>query len=183
MVVLALACLVLGLLPSIAVPLLRAASVAWDPTLGEAAPALGELAPLGFVSAAGLILIACVALVAMLFGRRHPRDANVLTWDCGYASPTPRMQYVDASFSEMLVGLFGWAVRSRRSPPELMGLFPGKSGFRSEVPDAVLDRVVLPLLGAADRGFSRMRFLQSGPVHTYVLYVVLAVVCVLLVAR
>ena len=183
MLALALGCLVLGLLPGVAVPLLRAAVAAWDPALGQAAPPLGELAPLGWVSAAGVLLIACVALVAAVFGRRRPRHASVLTWDCGYASPTPRMQYVDASFSEMLVGLFDWAVRSRRSPPELVGLFPARSGFRSEVPDAVLDRAVLPLLGAADRGLSRLRVLQRGPVHTYLLYVVLAVVSVLLVAR
>ncbi len=82
----------------------------------------------------------------------------------------------------MLVGLFAWAVRSRRSPPELGGSFPARSDFRSEVPDTVLDRVVLPLLGAADRGLSRLRVLQRGPVHTYVLYI-LIVVIVLLVAR
>ena len=51
------------------------------------------------------------------------------------------------------------------------------------MPDAVLDRVLLPLLGAADRGLSKLRVLQRGPVHTYLLYVVLAVVSVLLVAR
>jgi hydrogenase-4 component B len=183
MIALALACLMLGLLPIIAVPLLRAAVAVWDPGLGAAAPPLGDLAPFGWVSATGLLLIACVALVAALFGRRQREQTRVLTWDCAYASPTPRMQYVDGSFSEMLVGLFDWAVRSRRSPPEVAGLFPRNSRFRSEAPDPVLDRVVLPLLGAADRGLSRVRVLQRGPVHTYLLYVVLAVVSVLLVAR
>ncbi|HEY8153290.1 MAG TPA: proton-conducting transporter membrane subunit [Myxococcota bacterium] len=183
MVALALACLVLGLLPGVATPLLHAAILAWDPALGPTAPPLGELAPLGWVSVAGVSLIAGVALVAVLFARRRPRHASVLTWDCGYVSPTPRMQYVDVSFSELLVGLFDWAVRSRRSPPDLVALFPPRSGFRSEVPDAVLDRIALPLLGAADRGLSRLRVLQRGPVHTYVLYVALAVVSVLLVAR
>jgi hydrogenase-4 component B len=183
MVALALACLLLGLLPGAAVPLLRAAVAAWDPVLGASAPPLAELVPLEWVSAAGVLLIACVVVVAAVFGRRGPRHASVLTWDCGYANPTPRMQYVDASFSELLVGLFDWAVRSRRSPPELVGAFPARSDFRSDVPDAVLDRALLPLLGAADRSLSRLRVLQRGPVHTYVLYVVLAVVSVLLVAR
>jgi hypothetical protein len=93
------------------------------------------------------------------------------------------MQYVDASFSELLVDLFDWAVRSRRTPPALVGAFPPGSDFRSEVPDAVLDRALLPLLGRADRGLSKLRVLQRGPVHTYLLYVVLALVSVLLVAR
>jgi hydrogenase-4 component B len=181
MLALALACLLLGLLPGAAAPLLRAAVAAWDPALGPAAPPLGELAPLGWVSAAGAALIAGVALAAAVFGRR--RHASGLTWDCGYARPTPRMQYVDASFSELLVDLFDWAVRSRRTPPALVGAFPPGSDFRSEVPDAVLDRALLPLLGRADRGLSKLRVLQRGPVHTYLLYVVLALVSVLLVAR
>jgi hydrogenase-4 component B len=182
MAALAAGCVVLGLVPGLAAPLLRSAVSAWDPALGNDAPRLATLAPLGWASAAGWLLIASVALVAALVRWRPPARAGV-TWDCGYASPTPRMQYVDASFSETLVGLFHWAVRSRRAPPALPGPFPPPSRFSSEVPDAVLDRVVLPLLGAADRGLSRVRVLQRGPVQMYLLYVLLAVVVLLLVAR
>jgi hypothetical protein len=74
-------------------------------------------------------------------------------------------------------------VRSRRRPPELALPFAAPASFASEVPDAVLDRAVLPLLGAADRGLSRVRALQRGPVQMYLLYVLLSVVAVLLVAR
>jgi hypothetical protein len=182
MVALAAACVVLGLLPGVAAPLLQSAVSAWDPALGNGAPGLSTLAPLGFVSGAGWLLVASVALVAVLVRWRPPARAGV-TWDCGYAGPTPRMQYVDASFSEALVGLFDWAVRSRRSPPELHGPFPAASRFSSQVPDAVLDRAVLPLLRATDRGLARARVLQRGPVQMYLLYVLLAVVVLLLVAR
>jgi hypothetical protein len=51
------------------------------------------------------------------------------------------------------------------------------------VPDAVLDRVVVPLLGAADRRFSPVRALQRGPVQAYLLYVFVVVVLLLAVAR
>jgi hydrogenase-4 component B len=182
MVALAAACLVLGLLPGLAAPLLRSAVSAWDPALGNEAPRLATLAPLGWASGAGWLLIASAALVAALVRWRPSVRAGV-TWDCGYVSPTPRMQYVDASFAETLGGLFHWAVRSRRAPPELPGPFPSPSRFSSEVPDAVLDRVVLPFLGAADRGLSRVRVLQRGPVQMYLLYLLLAVVVLLLVAQ
>ena len=79
--------------------------------------------------------------------------------------------------------LFDWAVRSRRDSPDLPGPFPPPARFRIEVPDAVLDRAVLPLVDVADRPLSRMRALQRGPVQMYLLYVLLAVVGVLLVAR
>lgn len=51
------------------------------------------------------------------------------------------------------------------------------------LPDATLDRIVLPLAGIADRGFARVRALQRGPVQMYLVYVLLAVVAMLLVAR
>jgi hydrogenase-4 component B len=183
MTALAITCLVLGVFPSLAVPLLRSAVVAWDPVLGPAAPPLAALAPLDWVSAAGLALIASAALVAAIFRRRLSARASLPTWDCGYVSPTPRMQYVAASFSETLVGLFDWAVRSRRGEPDLTGPFPLPSRFSSEIPDATLDRIVLPLAGTAERGLARVRVLQRGPVQMYLVYVLLAVVAMLLVAR
>jgi len=182
MAALACACALLGLLPSVAVPLLQRAVAAWDPALAIAAPPLSVLAPLGWVSAAGVLLIACVALVAACLGRRRSEPSTAVTWDCGYARPTPRMQYVDASFSETLVGLFDWAVRSRRVAPELAGPFPPASRFESEVPDAVLDRVVLPLAGATKRSLSQLRALQRGPVQMYLVYLLLTVVILLMVA-
>lgn len=183
MLALASGCLLVGLVPNVALAPLRAALVAWDPRLGAAAPPLGALVPLAWISAGGVLLIAVALGVGVLLRGRLARSASVVTWDCGYARPTSRMQYGDSSFSETLVRLFHWAVRSRQAPPELAGPFPTTTEFRSEVPDAVLDRMVLPLLAAADRGLSRLRVLQRGPVQMYLLYVLFAVVALLLVAR
>jgi hypothetical protein len=135
------------------------------------------------VSALGVVLVVSVAVVTARFAGRRSEQVAVPTWDCGYASPTPRMQYVEASFSETLVGLFDWALRSRRAHPRLRGPFPPGSRFESEVPDAVLDGAVLPLLGAVDRGFARVRAIQRGPVQAYLLYILVAVMAVLLFAR
>jgi hydrogenase-4 component B len=181
MLALAAGCIGLGILPSAALPLLQRAVADWDPALSL--PPLGALLPFGWISLAGLFLLGSVALAAALFARDRAPRAAALTWDCGYAAPTPRMQYVDASFSETLVGLFDWAVRSRRTPPELPGPFPPPARLRIEVLDAVLDHAVLPLAAALDRPLSRMRALQRGPVQMYLLYVLLAVVGLLLVAR
>ena len=183
MVALAGGCVLLGLVPSAALPLLERAVAAWDPEIAAGTPSLAQLVPFGWISAMGLLGIASVAGVATLLAWRRPEQSAAGTWDCGYARPTPRMQYVDSSFSETLVGLFDWALRSRRASPELRGPFPSRAHFATRVPDAILDLAVLPLLGAADRGFARARALQRGPVHRYVLYIGLAVMLVLLVAR
>jgi hydrogenase-4 component B len=183
MVTLAGACILFGLYPSAAIPLLQRAVAAWVPALGDAAPPLSTLAPLGWISALGGLLVASAGIVGARFAGRRSAQTAVGTWDCGYKGPTPRMQYVEASFSETLVSLFDWALRSRRVHPRLQGPFPPGSRFEIEVPDAVLDGAVLPSLGAADRGFARMRAIQRGPVHTYLLYILLAVMALLLFVR
>jgi hydrogenase-4 component B len=183
MAVFALACVVVGLVPSVALPLLQGATAAWHSQPGGAAPSLGELVPFARISAAAAALVLLVALLAALLWRRASARASVVTWDCGYARPTPRMQHVDSSFSETLVGLFDWALRTRRVSPDASAPFPSTSQFRSEVPDAVLDRIVIPLLESADRKLLPVRALQRGPVQAYLLYVFLVVVALLTVAR
>jgi hydrogenase-4 component B len=163
MAALALACAGLGLAPG-------------------AAPPLSALVPLGWISLAGLALVAGVAAVASASRLRRPAAGGLPTWDCGYASRTPRMQYVGASFSEILVGLCGWAVRARRSPVDRSGAFPQPQRFRIVVPDAALDEIALPLFRAVDRRLSRVRVIQRGPVQAYLVTVLLTVVVILVVA-
>lgn len=179
MAALALGCLALGLLPGAAAPLLQGAVAAWSPE--TTAPRLEALAPFGAVSAAGLVLVAAVALVGAAGLRSASRRASAITWDCGYARPSARMQYGASSFSETAVGFFDRAVRARRTPPALRGPFPGAARLETEVPDPVLDDALLPLVAAADRVLARVRVLQRGPVQMYLLYVLLAVVALLVV--
>jgi hydrogenase-4 component B len=183
MLALAGGCLLLGVAPRVATPLLHGAVVAWDPALASDATSLAALAPLDWVSATSLALIAALAALATLLRLRRRVRAGVPTWDCGYARPEARMQYVAASFSEILVGLFHWLIRSRRRVPELRDSFPAPARFEIEIPDVTLDRVVVPLAGAADRRLARLRALQAGPVQMYLLYVLAAVVSVLVVTR
>src|SRR5439155_12853809 len=98
---------------------------------------LAALAPLGWVTVMGLGLIAALLLgSAVLWWRlRHSVVVNGATWGCGYAAPTARMQYTSSSFAQMLVGLFGWALRPRTRRPAGLPLFPQKTEFHSEVPD------------------------------------------------
>ena len=183
MLALAGACLVLGLFPGLAEGWLSRAVAAWEPGLAGDATRVSDFAPLASLSQASLLLLVASAAGGALALRWSARAVRTGTWDCGYASPSPRMQYTASSFSEMLAWLFDWALWPRVMGPRLRGLFPGASRFESEVPDTVLDRGVLPLLSWADRGLSRGRALQRGPVQLYLVYILAAVVCVLLFGR
>lgn len=90
------------------------------------------------------------------------------------------MQYSGSSFSQMLVGLLSWALWPRTATPVIKSAFPQSSGFKSDLPDPVLDRGLRPAFGSAGRLLSHARVLQRGPIQIYLLYVVAILLTLLL---
>jgi hydrogenase-4 component B len=175
-------CLLIGLAPLLVAPALERAIWAWAPAVEEAGPRLVALAPLGRLTATGLLLAGVLVLggVASRVYLRRPAAEGVPTWGCGYAAPTRRMQYTSSSFAQMLVGMFGWVLRPRSHRPGRLPLFPREARFESAVPDAVLDELVLPGFRLGGWLFSRFRVFQQGNVQVYLLYIFLALIALLL---
>jgi hydrogenase-4 component B len=181
MAALAVGCASLGLFPMIAAPLLENAAETWA-ALPEATASMAAVAPLGWITALGLGLIALVTVIVVAVGA-SPR-ANVVgkadTWGCGYARPTTRMQYSGSSFGQMIVSLFTFILWPRIHRPDIRGLFGKTAHFKSIVPDTVLDRVVQPLFSAAGRHLPGLRVLQQGQTQLYVLYVLVIMIVLLI---
>ena len=176
---LAATCLALGLFPQIAIPAIGNAVAAWSPAGAETARHLTKLAPYGFLAITGLILLASVLLVAILL-RRRPSIRTKGTWGCGYMRPTPRIQYTGSSFAQSLVGFFFWALLPQRTAPALRAsLFPPPSALAQSVPDAVLDRAVMPFFRLTRRFLPWVRLLQQGKIHVYLLYILVVVLALL----
>lgn len=175
-------CFLIGLAPILAAPILESAISAWEPRLGDAGLRLTALAPLGWISAMGLLLIAAlfVAGVLLWLRLRYSVLEKAATWGCGYVAPNARMQYTSSSFAQMLVGLFAWALRPRTRRPTDLSLFPQKAAFRSVVPDTVLDEAVLPAIRLGGWLFSWPRVLQQGSIQTYLLYMFTVLIVLLL---
>jgi hydrogenase-4 component B len=180
--VLAGCCVVIGLAPGLVAPAVGRAVSAWDPGVEDAGVRLAELAPLGWITATGLLLVAGLTLGGVVLGLRlrHSVVGKGDTWGCGYAAPTARMQYTSSSFAQMLVDLFGWALRPRVRRPGELALFPQQADFRSEVPDPVLDEAVLPAFRLGAWLLSWLRVFQRGSIQTYLLYIFLAVIALML---
>jgi hydrogenase-4 component B len=152
------------------------------PLLSVQAPLLAELGAGDIQAAADALappvagstaLLAAIALVAVLVAWRVRRAAVADTWGCGYATPTPRMQYTGSGFSELISArlLPRWLrARQRTRAPE--GLFPGAATFASDAADPLTRAVYEPLLVRLGDGFARLRFLQQGNVHIYIVYIV-----------
>jgi hydrogenase-4 component B len=175
-------CLVIGLAPGLVAPLFVRGISTWAPELGDEASRLTTYAPLAWISVMGSVLVITLILTGWLL-RSRLRSAVVATgptWGCGYVAPTPRMQYTSSSFAQMLVGMFSWVLRPRTHRPRVLRLFPTKSEFHSTVPDTVLDEGVVPAFRFVSWLFSWFRVFQGGSIQTYLLYIVMALIALLL---
>jgi hydrogenase-4 component B len=182
MLVLAGCCAFIGLAPVCVAGVLEQAVTAWMPELAAESVDLQALAPLEWVSTLAVALLAALVVTGSLY-RAYLRRAPLATgptWGCGYVAPTPRMQYTASSFAQMLVDLFAWALRPVKERPRHLPLFPQPGHFHSEVPDAVLDRGVLPVLSLGARLAARLRVFQQGKIQLYLLYVFLTLMALLL---
>lgn len=168
--------LVVGLLASILGQLLgvRGADALLDFEASEA-----PLSILGSLDAWTLGAIGFTAATLLVLMRRTAR-AEGPTWGCGYIRPTRRMQYTGSSFAEMLAEhLLPGFLRPRTSRSAPQGLFPVRGEFASECPDPVTEKVYEPLFARWAGWFARLRVLQQGKVHVYLVYVMLVVVLAL----
>ncbi len=141
-------------------------------------PTISDLAPLHELTALGLVLLTLVtaAYLAVRARVRRTQFRTQSTWDCGYARPTARMQYTASSFGASLVKLFPWLIRPRQTRPDITGPHPRPSTFEREVPDTVLDTIVIPSGRWVGSHLAWFRVVQQGRLQIYILYVLVALV-------
>jgi len=182
-VVMAGACVLLGVLPSTAIALVRnaAAIVAGIPAPLDAAFA----AP--FVAASRIGAIAACLVGLVLFGVavrrvlcRGIRPARADTWGCGYALPGPRLQYTASSFGEPLTRTFDAVLKARTEETRPAGLFPERVSRTTEVPDRVEAGLYLPLFADVARRLAAVRRFQHGDLSKYLLQIAAVLVILLL---
>ena len=175
-------CLFIGLAPVLLAPILDCAIRAVIPRLGTDAPMLGSLAPLSWIGGGSLALIALFLLVRALLATRIRRGETAAagTWDCGYATPSARMQYTASSFAQILVSLFSWALHPRTHAPQSHAVFGRHARFHSRVPDFVLDVVLRPAFRVGAKVSTSFRFFQQGNVQAYLFYIAAFLILLLL---
>jgi hydrogenase-4 component B len=170
---LALLCLLLGLLPQYGLRLITPALVLFVPPAASAPLSLGFGSILGKISFLGMLLLLLSASVFLFWRRRLGRAPLTTgpTWGCGYQRPTPRIQYTASSFSEYAVSVFNGFIRQRIRRPALVGLFPGRSNCVDRPTETLLDRAVAPLFTLAGMLFAFLLRLQHGRMHVYMIYI------------
>lgn len=183
MVVLAAACLLVGLLaPLILRGMAPALSVATGYPIGGVADITagpsGYLVKISAISVTLLFLIGALHWLRKRLLSRRVVGASP-TWDCGYARPTARMQYTASSFAQPITAIMAPVLRinSRVFPPS--GLFPRAASFKTDVPGGSLEYLYRPLFTWVAASLNRFRWLQHGKIHLYVLYIAITLVALL----
>jgi formate hydrogenlyase subunit 3/multisubunit Na+/H+ antiporter MnhD subunit len=103
-----------------------------------------------------------------------------VTWDCGYAEPSPRMQYTASSFAQPLTDTFDLLLQTRRVLSTPRGFFPKDASLATETPDPYQEYIFLPLFRAISRNLLLLRPLQQGRVQLYILYIAVTLLLLLL---
>jgi formate hydrogenlyase subunit 3/multisubunit Na+/H+ antiporter MnhD subunit len=124
----------------------------------------------------GLVLLAAALRAWLLRGRRLGCS---VTWDCGYAAPSARMQYTASSFVQPITELFASFLRTRERASGPEGYFPSPASYSTETPDVLRERLYRPAFEGAMRVVWKTRWLQHGRIQLYVLYIALTLLTLL----
>lgn len=177
-------CIGTGLLPGRLLRLVAEPANALVGAWGFAPPS--ELATLR--SDLGLLSVAAAALIALCLGLAWVRRWRVarapvrhaVTWDCGYAAPTARMQYTGASYVQPLTTIFRGLLRPATQGGLTHELFPPPTHFTERIDDLAERGLYAPVYWAIARGLRVVRHLQRGQTRDYLALIFATLVLLLL---
>ncbi len=183
MLVLAAGCLLVGLCAPLVLnwmePVLRIVTGLEAGQLHE--NLVGKVELLHHVVILGVVFLA-LALILFLSRRRLLAGRPVtqaVTWDCGYARPSSRMQYTASSFAQPLTDLFAAFLRTRQALHAPQGYFPRNASLDTDTPDVCSEHFYQPVFKAVAWLLARLRWFQHGHVQLYVLYIAITLLVLL----
>ncbi len=183
MVILGILCLGIGLGSPLLITILQGTISSWagGPLAG---PSLDVLAPSSWITlmGAGLLVLSGLGYAAFKLLPRTRTIRESITWDCGYAEPTSRMQYTPSSFTDTLTGLLGFVLKPKITGKPVEGIFPVKSNYLKTISDLVLKHWLQPLGIYAKSRFRKINRFQHGQTHLYIFYLLFASLVMFLIA-
>jgi hydrogenase-4 component B len=179
MILLAAACIVIGVMPGLVLRPLSATVQEFLPgaALPEEVASFSALMPWIALSVA-LLVIAIASL------RRVKKTAP--TWACGLPGLNPRMQYTSTAFSKPLRKVFSRAYKPDRTIevlPADQPFFPASISYRSVRTTSFERSLYRPAVDAVVAAAYRLRRLQTGNMQAYLLYIFAALIALLMFMR
>ena len=190
---LAVPCLVLGVVPGAVLPVLARAAAG---ALGAGPPASALRAGIGIEAASGtdviepaLLAAALLALLVLAWAvirvRARAGVRRAQAWGCGGEPQTARMEYTATSFAEPLQRVFDDVLRPSHdldvSHLAESRYFEDAITYHSRVDDAIERGGYRPVIGLVRRWGEVARHAQNGSLHRYLAYGLAALVVLLVV--
>lgn len=143
----------------------------------------GTISPLGIVLI--LVCLLPIPLGLRLVFARNSKTRRGPTWDCGQRGLTPQMEYTATGFSKPIRMIFKALFRPRRDVQreyDFSPHFATKLRFESHVEEVFVKRIYRPLRILILRASRRIRALQAGSIHAYLLYIFITLLLLLVFA-
>jgi len=151
--------------------------------LGNTQELGGTVSTLG-LALMGICLLPIPLVFWLLFGRRSQVRVGP-TWDCGLRGLTPNMEYTATGFSKPIRMIFKALFRPRREVQreyDYSPYFAKTLRFQSHIEEAFVTRLYRPLNRGILRMSRRMRALQAGSIHAYLIYIFITLLLLLMFA-
>jgi hydrogenase-4 component B len=181
MTALAAGCVIFGLLPMSAMVLVLPAARLLTSFPEDVLIPL--LQPLWYISLGGAGIIVGILFFVWLRRAilRRRAVSKTVTWGCGYALPTARM-HTSSSFAQPVVQFLATVLRPQEKIDRLAGYFPPQRGatFATAAADFAKRLFYQPVFVKIKNLTHRLRWLQHGRVHLYLLYIFLTLIALLL---
>jgi hydrogenase-4 component B len=179
MVLMGIACLVIGVVPE---PFIRLAFAGIkDIPFTAGYDSQSFMIIIRNISQTAILFIGIFALVSLLRKLFYTKKEITRsgTWGCGFTQPTVRMQYTGASYADEMVDFFRPFVPVKRIYNGIARIFPGKTNWQIETGDVAelsyRRGLVTPLFILVHK----LRWIQHGNIQLYIAYIILAIIVLL----
>jgi hydrogenase-4 component B len=171
--VLAAACVAIGTLPGLVLPIATRVAGSVLGLSGESTSAVEAATP-NRITLLALALAGVTAILWLLRQRRAARlpQGEAETWACAYPRVTSRMQYSASSYAASLLAAFG--------PLSGSQVVRHRGSLEVHGADPVIDRMGRPLWDRVQRAAFALRVLQTGRLRWYLLYLIFSLLALLL---
>jgi hydrogenase-4 component B len=180
MVVLALACIIIGVFPTFFMTMALKALAPIGLGYGLIPLELFMSLTANITRAAVLVLVLFLLILILrkwLYRRKTITRSG--TWGCGFTQPTVKMQYTSSSYAASILEFFRPVAPLSEEHKPVQGRFPAPTSYHSHVHDIAELQMGRFLVNPVMWLFDKLRWLQHGDIHLYIGYILLAIVVLL----
>ncbi|HEY8688164.1 MAG TPA: proton-conducting transporter membrane subunit [Chitinophagaceae bacterium] len=142
---------------------------------------ISSISSIGKFSMLFILLLILIYVVRKSFSLKRP-VAKGLTWGCGYAAPTVRMQYTGKSFSKSIGKLLNFIILEKKKYKEISAgeIFPAERKHSSHYNDFFVTKIFNGIVDRLLYSMNYFQFIQNGKIQMYILYGIFFIVVVFL---